>query len=191
MRAACTLAAYEMTVDDLSDLESQFYALDKDNKGTISLEDLTTALRQHLEMSAEEARQVFNRLDQTGDKEIHYSEFVAASLQSRLQAHSGMVRAAFRRFDVDNTGTISLANLREVLGDEHTGTRVEDIIAACDRNGNGVIEYDEFVHALGGLGRGRAVDRSLVRRLVDDNSAGLERPEGLKKRRGSPWSAPF
>merc|ERR1712098_967190 len=94
-----------------------------------------------------EAKVLFDRLDQTGDQEIHYSEFLAAAMQSRLLQREGAMEEAFQRFDCDNSGFITVENLREVLGDEYNGEQVEDIIKAADFKKNGVIEYDEFVQA--------------------------------------------
>merc|ERR1719262_1309923 len=109
-------------------------------------------------MNDTEAQQMFAKMDQTGDAEIHYSEFLAASLQSRFLLQENVIREAFQKFDIDNTGYISVDNLRQVLGDEYNGTQIEEIIAQVDYKKNGVIDYDEFVQALMDLGTEAKVD---------------------------------
>lgn len=153
-RAACGLMAFSMTTDDMDELEAQFRKMDKAGNGTILLNELTEVLKTHLNMTEKEALSLFDKMDQTGDHEIHYSEFLAASLQSRFLLQENVIREAFQKFDIDNTGFITVDNLRQVLGDEYNGTQVEDIIAAVDYKKNGVIEYDEFVQALMDLGQG-------------------------------------
>lgn len=150
LRAACCLTALSMTVDDFDELERQFLALDHNNSGTISLEELTSILRSKLGMSEDDARKVFNRLDLSGDPQVQYSEFIAASLQSRFQRHSPTLREAFQRFDINNTGKITEENLRTLLGPEFSGISVEYIFAAADLDGDGALGYDEFVQAVVG-----------------------------------------
>merc|ERR1719159_2205081 len=87
-------------------------------------------------------------MDQTGDHEIHYSEFLAASLQSRFLLQEKTLCDAFDRFDLDHSGHISAENLRTVFGDEYNGTAVEDIIKEVDWKHNGTIDYEEFVQEM-------------------------------------------
>jgi len=150
LRAACLLAAFSMPPQELADLEQQFHIIDRESRGTINAEDLVWALTTKLQMGKDDARKVFDALDQIGDTEINFSEFIAASLPSRFRAREDLVNEVFRRFDVDGTGLISAENLREVLGDEYAGTTVEEIVASCDLNKDGFVDYEEFVEALSG-----------------------------------------
>ncbi|KAF4684414.1 hypothetical protein FOZ60_007884 [Perkinsus olseni] len=148
-RAALSLVAFSINPKDVCDtLADQFRSLDFDESGTIRLGDLTKALTERLGLDAAEAEKIFRKLDQTGDEEIHYSEFLAACLQHRITLTEQDVRDAFCRFDVDNSGVISLSNLRNVLGDRFCGTRVEDLIREADANNEGYITYESFRHAL-------------------------------------------
>ena len=129
-------------------VEEEFRKLDRDKVGTIKLEQLTNVLKKQLHMGDAEARVIFNRLDQTGDQEIHYTEFVAAALQAKLLINEKYIKEAFQKFDVDNTGLISEQDLRLVIGDEYKGEDVGQILRQVDFKGNGYIDYDEFVKAL-------------------------------------------
>merc|ERR1719498_1850034 len=100
----------------MDDLEAQFRKLDKEGTGSILLHELTQVLKETLNMSEKEAQRLFEKLDQTGDHEIHYSEFVAASLQLTLFQKEEILRDAFDKFDVDGTGFITVDNLRNILG---------------------------------------------------------------------------
>lgn len=61
------------------------------------------------------------------------------------------IKRCFRRFDEDGNGMISKCELREVLkrlcrkNPILTESEINTCMAEADKNGNGVIEYDEFV----------------------------------------------
>ncbi|XP_033763477.1 calmodulin-beta-like [Pecten maximus] len=57
-------------------------------------------------------------------------------------------RTAFKYCDVDGSGTISLLELKQAMqlqGASPTDEEMEKIIADFDDNGNGLLEFDEFV----------------------------------------------
>ncbi|CEL97359.1 unnamed protein product [Vitrella brassicaformis CCMP3155] len=147
-RAALGVIALSMNSDEVEELEKIFLKLDREKNGTILLHELKDAMTEVLKIPEAEARKVFQKMDVTGDHEVHYSEFLAATMQAKFVLQESMIRDAFQRFDVDKTGYISAENLREVLGDTFDGTRIEDIIHACDYKKNGRIDYDEFLQAL-------------------------------------------
>lgn len=147
-RAALGLIAMSMGTSEVEHVEEEFRKLDKEKIGTIKLDQLTQVLKTQLHMADAEARLIFNRLDQTGDKEIHYTEFVAAALQAKLLINEKYIKEAFQKFDVDNTGLISEQDLRTVIGDEYKGENASQILRKVDYKGNGYIDYDEFVKAL-------------------------------------------
>jgi calcium-dependent protein kinase len=147
-RAALGLIALSMTQGEVDVVEEEFRKLDKQKVGTISLEGLTKVLQTQLNMSEAEAKLIFNRMDQTGNQEIHYTEFLAAALQAKMILNEKYIKQAFQKFDVDNTGLISEEDLRRVLGDEYKGEDVGQIMRQVDYKNNGYIDYDEFVKAL-------------------------------------------
>lgn len=58
---------------------------------------------------------------------------------------------AFRLFDDDNTGKISLKNLRRVareLGETMTDDELQEMIDEADRDGDGEISEEEFVRIM-------------------------------------------
>lgn len=53
--------------------------------------------------------------DILGDGRINYSEFIAATLRSRIKLEEHWIWMAFKKFDVDRTGSITEDNLREAF----------------------------------------------------------------------------
>ncbi|CAK9080319.1 Hypothetical protein (Fragment), partial [Durusdinium trenchii] len=43
----------------------------------------------------------------TQREEIHYSDFLAAMMSTRIALHDDLLRSAFQRFDVDNEGYVT------------------------------------------------------------------------------------
>mmetsp|Transcript_13035 Transcript_13035/g.31143 ORF Transcript_13035/g.31143 Transcript_13035/m.31143 type:complete len:611 (+) Transcript_13035:224-2056(+) len=147
-RSALALVALSMNSAEVDDLEKIFKKLDKDGNGTITLNELQDVLMHRLAIPEAEAQRIFQAMDQSGDHELHYCEFLAATLQAKFVLQEHVIREAFQKFDVDHTGYISVDNLRTVLGETYNGTKIEEIIKGCDFRGTGVIEYDEFLTAL-------------------------------------------
>lgn len=151
-RAAFALIAYSMSTDESDMLEAQFKKLDKDGSGTVTMTEMVEALKETLNMDEAEAERLFSKLDLKGLRRLQYSEFLAAACQRRFLAQESLMQEAFKRFDVDKSGVISVENLRTIFGDEYNGTKVEEMIAEVDYEKNGVIEYEEFVRALMDMG---------------------------------------
>merc|ERR1719335_420026 len=62
--------------------------------------------------------QVFESVDTDGSGEIEYSEFLAAAMQKSMYASDQAVLAAFRVFDVDGDGRISMQELARIVDTE-------------------------------------------------------------------------
>lgn len=57
-----------------------------------------------------------------------------------------MRTGTFRKFDVDNCGRITAEDLTGILGEHFEGTDARELIREADTNGDGMIEYDEFLN---------------------------------------------
>merc|ERR1711862_854302 len=96
----------------------------------------------------EETQKILGALDSNSDHKIHYSDFLAAMLSTRLNMSDDLIMATFRRFDTDNSGQITLENLKQVIGDEVEGDSVDKLMAEADLLKNGMISYAEFTQYL-------------------------------------------
>merc|ERR1712151_286028 len=81
-------------------------------------------------------------------EEIHYSEFLAAMMSSRIQLHDDLLKQTFQRFDVNNEGFITKGSLREVLGQVYEGEDIDILVEEADISHDGKIDYDEFIKFL-------------------------------------------
>lgn len=144
-RCCMEMMAWSLTREERQRVSKYFKAIDKDGQGTISLQELKEVLEEKFNISDSETAAIFSSLDSNNDHAIHYSDFLAAMVSHRIALHDELLRKAFNRFDVDQSGFITKDNLREVLGDTFDGVKVGKLLAEADFSHDGQISYDEFV----------------------------------------------
>ena len=83
-------------------------------------------------------------LDFNDDHNIYFSDFVTAVVCHKIDTGSDqLIKATFDRFDVDNSGQISLQNLQNLFGAQFRNVKVEDMLAEADLDGNQLIDFTE------------------------------------------------
>jgi len=147
-RACLSMMAWSLSQEERQELQDQFLELDVKKTGSITLPQFKAVLQQNYQVQGEEAEELFATLDTDHDNELCYSEFLAAVLQDRVRMHEHLLRKTFGRFDRDESGTITVDNLRMVLGDKFEDVDVKELICDADIDGNGSICYDEFLQCL-------------------------------------------
>ncbi|CAJ1342242.1 unnamed protein product [Effrenium voratum] len=172
-RSCMKLMAWSLTAPERAQVRDAFMALDKNSTGTITVSDLKAILQDNFQLGEEDQENVFSAFADSEDDEIHYSEFLAAMMASRIALHDELLKDAFRRFDIENSGYIRKDDLLQVLECE---TEVTQVMRELDVNGDGKISYEEFI---GYLKNGsadddtieaaeRAISREIVIRHRDD-----------------------
>jgi calcium-dependent protein kinase len=76
------LACSTLSAADVQKLRQQFHAIDTDNTGTITFQELSEAC-QRSGMEAEKVRNLMKEIDTDGDGTINYSEFIVATTDVR------------------------------------------------------------------------------------------------------------
>ncbi len=92
-------------------------------------------------------------LASNNNQEISYSDFIAAASDKSKVLSSENLRYVFSLFDTDNSGDISLDELRAVFNDKNTqmysDEMLKGIIKEFDIDGNNRISFAEFVDFMG------------------------------------------
>lgn len=115
-----------LNVRQIGDMKTAFLSLDKEKKGYLSFDQLQEGLRcAGFEMAANEIHEILANADFMQDGRINYSEFLAATLESRTLLDEITLGNAFSAFDVDNTGYITEENVKEAL--QRTGRKVSEV----------------------------------------------------------------
>ncbi|KAL6622590.1 hypothetical protein ACP70R_032469 [Stipagrostis hirtigluma subsp. patula] len=146
--------------EQISEFREAFSFFDKDGDGCITVEELATVMGslQGQRPSCEELREMIHDADADGNGTIDFAEFLALMARKTTACKEGgdgdaeeELREAFKVFDKDQNGFISGAELRHVmisLGEKLTDEEVEQMIREADLDGDGQVNYDEFVRMM-------------------------------------------
>jgi len=116
---------------DFAKLRNAFRTLDTDNSGSLEMSEIRTAFNE-LNIPEEEINQIFERIDFNHDGEINYTEFLAVTVDRQKAITENNLLFAFHHFDTDNTGFITVDNLKECFrreGKHLTTAELQAIIA--------------------------------------------------------------
>jgi len=143
----------KMSEEQIAELKQAFNEFDVDGGGTINTRELGYAMRA-MGMNPTEAEllDLINEYDTDGSGMIEFPEFCNMMADKMNQVNDGdMIRMAFRVLDRNGTGTISskaFKHLMTHIGDKLTTEEVEEMINEADKDGDGVLNYEEFVTML-------------------------------------------
>ncbi|GAV04400.1 hypothetical protein RvY_14684-2 [Ramazzottius varieornatus] len=142
----------------IEELREAFRIFDKDGDGSITKQELGTVMRNLGQCPSEdELQQMLNDIDSNGDGMFSFEEFVdimsnmGAFDSSNPEDEEKELRDAFRVFDKQCTGYITSSDLRAVLqcmGESLTEEEIDDMISEVDLDGDGRIDFGEFVAAM-------------------------------------------
>ena len=76
---------------------------------------------------------------------IRYSEFLAGSLEAHGNIDEARIAEAFDRLDSDDSGFITVENLREFLGHNISREYLDSVIDEVDKTKTHKIDYQEFL----------------------------------------------
>ncbi|OWF56441.1 Calmodulin [Mizuhopecten yessoensis] len=145
----------ELTEQQLQECREAFELFDKDGDGTVTTEELATVMRTMGQNPTDAAvEEMIREVDKDGNGSVDFEEFIGL-MTSYLQGKDpeAELRESFQVFDKDGNGFISAAELRLVmtnLGEKLTDEDVDEMIIEADLDGDGQINYDEFVRMMTG-----------------------------------------
>lgn len=133
-------------------LEKIFKALDKNGDGHLSKEEILEGYEEHfgIPINEEDVDKMMKNVDIDGNGVIEYTEFVMATMNEKNMVSNEKLQQAFKMFDKDGSGTITPDEIKEVLGFDSSISEkaLDNIIREVDENGDGVIQFEEFVHMM-------------------------------------------
>jgi calcium-dependent protein kinase len=148
-KVALTAIAQQMPDEKIQALQDTFRALDQDGDGTLSAEEVRSALVKQGLAVPQALDTILRRVDCNGSGGVDYTEWLAATIDQKLYMERDVLWAAFRSFDLDGDGRITREELDKVLnGDQVQKTlganKIDQMIRQFDTNGDGIIDFDEF-----------------------------------------------
>merc|ERR1711976_83056 len=142
--------ADQLTEEQIAEFKEAFSLFDKDGDGTITTKELGTVMRSLGQNPTEaELQDMINEVDADGNGDIDFPEFLTMMARKMKETDSeDEIKEAFKVFDKDGNGFISGAELRHVmtnLGEKLTDEEVDEMIREADIDGDGQVNYEEFV----------------------------------------------
>ncbi|XP_071452572.1 uncharacterized protein [Hetaerina americana] len=144
---------FELTEEQKSDIKAAFDLFDTDGSGKLEVKLLKVAMRAlGFEPKKEEIKKMISEVDKEGAGELTYDQFL--QLMSKKMAEKDTkeeIMKAFRLFDDDETGKISLKNLKRVakeLGENINDEELQEMIDEADKDGDGEVSQEEFIRIM-------------------------------------------
>ncbi len=142
-----------LTEEQIAEFKEAFQIFDKDGDGMITTKELGTVMRSlGQNLSEDELKAMIEEVDTDKSGTIDFREFLG--LMAWKMKESGIEEElieAFKVFDRDGNGLISAHELRFVMstsGEELNDNDIEEMIREADENGDGYIDYEEFVRMM-------------------------------------------
>jgi len=145
--------AENLTEEQLADYKTVFTQFDKNQDGLMSFDELKLVIDELGFFGGEvELKSIMAELDIEENKLINFATFLAVMARRLLLSdNEEEMLEAFKVFDKDNNGQLSAAELKSVLttlGEKLTPEECDEIVKLADKDGDGVINYREFVRSL-------------------------------------------
>lgn len=139
----------ELSDEQKNEIKEAFDLFDTDKDGSIDYHELKVAMRAlGFDVRKQDVIKLMREYDRNETGKITYNDFtdiMTTKISERDPDEE--IAKAFKLFDDDNTGSISLKNLRRVareLGETLNDDELQAMIDEFDKNGDGVIDQAEF-----------------------------------------------
>lgn len=161
---ALTAIAVHLSAKDIAHLKEVFKSLDHNGDGNLNLEELREGISEM--RNSNELIDLLSGADTDKNGTINYTgikykyrhlslfiEFIAATIEAQVFLKEENLRNAFIMFDRDGSGKIDTKELAELLTgegymDEMTKEQMTQLISEADINGDGEIDYEEFIYMM-------------------------------------------
>ena len=148
-KLALLVISYRSTDEEVGFLRRLFQQrFDKVKDGVINYPEFKEALKVY-SYTEDELIEMFTGVDIDGTGTVSYSEFLAATIETHGPIEENRIAEAFDRIDGDDTGYITVKNLKFMLGQEVSEDYIDEVIDEVDLTRDHRICYDEFLSLWG------------------------------------------
>mmetsp|Transcript_22174 Transcript_22174/g.48488 ORF Transcript_22174/g.48488 Transcript_22174/m.48488 type:complete len:507 (-) Transcript_22174:191-1711(-) len=159
-KAALHIIAGQLKEEQIKAMRETFISLDENGDGQLSIAEMKEGIKNSdIKDLPHDLEKILEDVDSDGSGVIDYTEFLAATLDRHHFVQEDACWSAFRLFDKNGDGKISPEELKAVLGDDSLqdvagAATIAQMMQEVDSNGDGVIDFAEFMQMMRGAGMG-------------------------------------
>ena len=135
----------------LDKLKKIFYKIDTNLDGKLSKEELMNAYKiAGIKINKNQLDKIINSMDYDNNGYIEYEEFIRATISKENLFTDINLKTAFELFDLDKNGSISLNEIKEVLGIKKNDDDkvIQELMNEVQRTGNQEITFSQFKESM-------------------------------------------
>ena len=147
-KATVSFLANQISInEEIKKLKEEFDKIDVNKDGEISKDELIKCLESIYpsQVAKNKAEAIFKEIDFNNDGSINFSEFLTVNIQKEKLLNEETLDKAFRMFDLDGNGYITIDELKKTMPLEITtkaGWRT--LVSEVDKDGDYQISFKEF-----------------------------------------------
>ena len=150
-KAVLTFIASRLNDEEVKNLNGIFENLDENKDGTLTFNEVKKGIEKlgKNELGVD-VGEIFKSIDTDGSGRIDYTEFLAACINQKSFLRQERLNEAFQMLDKDGTGKITKEEIKKALKlDNDVDENVlNQLIKKYDLNGDGMIDYNEFLNMM-------------------------------------------
>jgi len=145
-----------LTPQQIEEFREAFQLFDKDGSGSIDTEEIGQVMRALGQNPTEaELKHIIQEIDQDGNGSMDFNEFLSL-MRAKMTFDYDMaeIQEAFRIFDHNGDGVISMVELRRVaqsVGERFTEQEFQEMYSEVDTDKDGKITFEDFANVLKGI----------------------------------------
>ena len=131
---------------EIKELREAFIVLDTDGDGHLTQAELQRGFSTISISASAKLEDILSSCDIDMNGMIDYSEFLTAALDWQKHLSEEILENAFRAYDTDKSGAISIREIKQFLGvkEDEPDDIWNEILREADENGDGEIDMEEF-----------------------------------------------
>lgn len=142
--AVLSMLSDQMTEAEMKELQESFKKIDTNNDGTITVAELEAAMStmDPGNKSMAKVQEMMRQADVNKDGVLSYKEMLMTAVNRKLMNKEERLYNVFTKMDLNGDGRIDREELTKLLKCDNA---VDSMIQEADKDGDGMVDYNEFI----------------------------------------------